>query len=48
MAADNKIITLKFENKSGVLLNIEYCLTGLHYEDINANENDDIHDDEKN
>ena len=43
MAADNKTTTLKFEIKSGVLLN----LAGVDYEDNNVNESKDIHDDEK-
>ena len=33
MAADNKTTTLKFENKSGVLLNPNYWLVGVDYED---------------
>ena len=47
MAADNKITTLKFENKSGVLLNPNYWLVGVDYEDKNANESEDMHDDEQ-
>ena len=46
MAARNKITDLKFENKSGVLLNINYWLTGVDYEDKNSNEIKDTHDDE--
>ena len=29
MASDNKVMTLKFENKSGVLLHKNDCLSGL-------------------
>ena len=46
--SDNKITTLKFENKSGVLLHPIYWLTGVDYEDKNANESKDINYDEKN
>ena len=35
MAADNKITTLKFEKKSGVLLHPNYWLTGVHYKQGN-------------
>ena len=35
MSADNKITTLYFETKSGVLLNPNDCLAGLNYEDEN-------------
>ena len=31
MAADNKITTLKFENKLGVLLHPNYWLAGVDY-----------------
>ena len=48
MEADNKITTLKFENKSGVLLHPNYYLAGVDYEDKNANKNEDINNDEKN
>ena len=37
MAADNKFTTLKFENKSGVLLHPNCWLSGMAYEDKNAN-----------
>ena len=37
MAADNKITTLKFENKSEVLLHPNCWLAGVDYEDKNAN-----------
>ena len=47
MAVDNKITTIKFENKSVVLLNTNYWLAGVDYEDKNVNESKDIHDDEK-
>ena len=46
MAADIKTTTLTFENKSGVLLNPNYWLSGVDYEDKNVNESEDIHDDE--
>ena len=48
MSADNKITTLKFENKSGVLLHPNYWLSGVDYEDKNVNENKDTNDDEQN
>ena len=35
MAADNKITTLKFDNKSGVLLHPNYWLAGVHYKQGN-------------
>ena len=35
MSTDNKITTLYFETKSGVLLNPNDCLAGLNYEDEN-------------
>ena len=47
MAADIKITTLTFENKSGVLLNPNYWLAGVDYEDKNVNESEDTNDDEK-
>ena len=47
MASDNKMMTLKFENKSCVLLHTNDCLLGLEYEDKNANKKH-IYDDEKN
>ena len=37
MAEDNKITTLRFEKKSGVLLNPNYWLAGVDYEDKNSN-----------
>ena len=48
MAADNKITTLKFENKSGVLLHPNYWMAGVDYEDKNANRIEDINNDEQN
>ena len=48
LAADNKLTTLKFENKSGVLLHPNYCLAGVDYEDKNANKSDDTNNDEQN
>ena len=33
MAVDNKITTLKFENKSGLLLHPNYWLAGVDYEE---------------
>ena len=48
MEADNKVTTLKFENKSGVLLHPNYCLVGVDYEDKNANESEDTNNDKKN
>ena len=42
MAADNKITNIKFENNSGVLLNTNYIMAGVDYEDKNANESEDI------
>ena len=47
MAAENKITTLKLENKSGVLLYPNYWMAGVHYEDKNTNEIKDIHNDEQ-
>ena len=35
MAADNKITTLKFENKLGVLLHPNYWLAGVDYKEKN-------------
>ena len=46
--ANNKITTLKFENKSEVLLHTNYWLTGVDYEDTKSNESEDINDDEQN
>ena len=40
-------MTLKFENNSGVLLHTNYCLSGLEYEDKEANKKH-IYDDEQN
>ena len=37
MKADNKITTIYFENRSGVLLNSDDWLEGLGYEDENKN-----------
>ena len=48
MAAENRFTTLKFENKSGVLLHPNNWLAVVDYEDKNMNESEDIHDDEKN
>ena len=48
MSAYNKITTIKFENKSGVVLHTNYWMAGVDYEDKNANESEDINDDEKN
>ena len=47
MAVDNKITTLKFENKLGVLLNPNYWLVGVDHEDKNVNESEDANDDGK-
>ena len=47
MAADNKTTTLKFENKLGVVLHPKYWLTGVDYEDKNANRSEDINNDEQ-
>ena len=47
MAVDNKITTLKFENKSGVLLHPNFSLAGVDDEDKNANKSEDINDDEQ-
>ena len=47
MASDNKMMTLKFENNSCVLLHRNDCLSGLEYEDKNANKKH-IYDDEQN
>ena len=44
----NKITTLKFENNTEVLLNPNYWLAGVDYEDKNANKSKEIHDDEQN
>ena len=48
MAAENKITTLKFEKKSGVLLHSNYWLAGVDNEDKNANESEDINYGENN
>ena len=48
MAADNKITTAKFENKSGVLLHPNYWLAGVDYEYKNTKKSEDINDDEQN
>ena len=48
MAAENRIATLKFENKSGVLFHPNYCLTGVNNVDKNANESEDTNNDEQN
>ena len=45
MAEDDKITNLRFENKSGVLLNPNYWLEGVDYEDKNMNESKDINGD---
>ena len=37
LVVDNKITTLKLENKSGVLLNPNYWLSGVYCEDKNVN-----------
>ena len=47
-AADNTISTIKFENKSGVLLHTNYWLAGVDYEDKNSNEREDKNNDEQN
>ena len=47
MAEDNKIMTIKFLNKSGVLLHHNNCLKVVYYEDKHANGNEDINYDEK-
>ena len=46
--ADNSNTTLKFEKNSGVLLNTNYCLTGVDYEDKNANKSEGINNNEQN
>ena len=48
MAADNKITILKFENKSGVLLYPNYWVSGVDYEEKNANKIKYINNDEQN
>ena len=48
MVANNKITPIKFKNKSGLLLYPNYWLSGVYYEDKDANESEDINDDEKN
>ena len=48
MVEDNKITTLKFENKSRVLLHPNYCLAGVNYEDTNLSKSEDTKDDEQN
>ena len=48
ISADNKITALKFENKPGVVLNPNYWLAGVDYEDKNVNESKATNDDEPN
>ena len=48
MAAENKSTTLKFENKSVVLLHPNYLLAIVDYEDENSNEFKYINNDEQN
>ena len=48
MALENIITIFKSENKSGVLLNPNYWLAGVNYEDKNANESEDINNNGKN
>ena len=48
VAPDNVITTIKFENRSGVLLHTNYCLAGVDYKDTNENKREDINDDEQN
>ena len=45
---DNKIATLNIENKSVALINPNYQLEGMNYEDKNKNESEDIHNYEQN
>ena len=45
MVADNKITTIKFENKSGVLLHPNYWLAGVDYKTKNTNDSEDTNDD---
>ena len=47
ITADEKIMTLNFENYSRVLLHPNDRLTGVDYEDKNANENENVNYDEK-
>ena len=47
MAADDKVMTLKFENKPGVLLNTHDLMEGVDYKDKHSNGNKDINDDEQ-
>ena len=47
MVADNKITTIKFENKSGVLLHPNYWLAGVDYKTKNTNDSEDTNDDKQ-
>ena len=47
MAANNKITTIKIENKRGVLSNTNDWLVGVDYEDENENEGENINDNEQ-
>ena len=46
MSSENKITTLNFENRSGVLLNPNYWMAEVDHEDKNTSEIEDINDDE--
>ena len=48
MTEDNKIATLKLENKSGLLFHPNYWLIVVDYEDKNSNGSEDINNNEKN
>ena len=47
MSAEDKIMTLKFENRSGMLLHTNDWLAGVYYEDENENKNKNINENER-
>ena len=48
MVSENKTTTLKFENKSRVLLKPNYWLEVVDYQDKNANKSEEIKNYEQN
>ena len=44
MSAEDKIMTFKFENRSGMLLHTNNFLAGVYYEDENENKDKNINE----
>ena len=47
MSAEDKIMTFKFENRSGMLLHTNDWLAGVDYEDSNENKDKNINGNER-